>query len=117
MVATTKGQQLRLGEDTAAPKLLCPLLDLPEELLVAVATQLAEDDELAASFARRKLREAVAGTERRKEGAGLSTTIGSAFEHGQVPTLSCVSAGTPVPRTAIRARPLQQGQMAPLSLA
>jgi hypothetical protein len=61
------------------PRQLCKLLDLPAELLVLVATQLAEDDELAASLACRKLRAAVAGTERRKAGARLSTTIGSAF--------------------------------------
>jgi hypothetical protein len=46
---------------------------------VAVATQLAEDDELAASLACLKLREAVAGAERRRAGARLSTRIGSAF--------------------------------------
>jgi hypothetical protein len=44
------------------------------ELLVAVASQLAEDDELAASLACRKLREALAATERRAAGARLSTT-------------------------------------------
>jgi hypothetical protein len=49
------------------------LLDLPADLLVAIATQLAEDDELAAALACRRLRQAVAGTER------LSTRIGSAF--------------------------------------
>jgi hypothetical protein len=46
---------------------------------VAVAAQLAEDDELAAAFACHRLRQAVAGTERRAAGARLSTTIGSAF--------------------------------------
>jgi hypothetical protein len=68
-------------EDEAAPKLLCGLLDLPAELLVAIAAQLAEDDELAAaaSLACRKLRAAVAGTARRKAGAWLSTKIGSAL--------------------------------------
>jgi hypothetical protein len=68
-----------MAEDEAAPELLCRLLDLPAELLVAIATQLAEDDELAASLAFRKLRSAVAGTERREAGARLSTTIGSAL--------------------------------------
>jgi hypothetical protein len=63
----------------ATPELLYRLLDLPAELLVAVATQLAEDDELAASLACRKLREAVAGTERRAADARLWTRIGSAF--------------------------------------
>jgi hypothetical protein len=55
------------------------LPDLPAELLVAIATELTADDELAASLACRKLREAVAGTERRAAGARLSTTIGSVF--------------------------------------
>jgi hypothetical protein len=60
-------------------ELHCRLLDLPVELLVAVASQLAEDDELAASLACRKLRESVARTERRAAGARLSTMIGSVF--------------------------------------
>jgi hypothetical protein len=55
------------------------LLDLPAELLVAIASQLAEDDELAAALACRRLRQAVAGTERHKASAQLSTRIGSAF--------------------------------------
>jgi hypothetical protein len=55
------------------------LLDLPAELLVAIATQLAEDDELAFALACRRLRQAVAGTERRAGGAWLSTRIASAF--------------------------------------
>jgi hypothetical protein len=55
------------------------LLDLPAELLVAIATQLAEDDELAFALACGRLRQAVAGTERRAGGARLSTRIGSAF--------------------------------------
>jgi hypothetical protein len=71
------------------------LLDLPAELLVAVATQLAEDDELAASLACRKLREAVAGTERHRAGAQLSTSIGSAF--GSVGKLAwAASCGLPL---------------------
>jgi hypothetical protein len=71
------------------------LLDLPAELLVAVATQLAEDDELAASLARRKLRDAVAGTERCRAGARLSTRIGSAF--GSVGKLEwAASCGMPL---------------------
>jgi hypothetical protein len=56
----------------APPEPLCQLLCLPVELLVIIATQLAEDDELAASLACRKLREAVAGTERRRAGTRLS---------------------------------------------
>jgi hypothetical protein len=71
------------------------LLDLPAELLVAIATQLAEDDELAASLACSKLREAVAGTKRRAEGARLSTRIGSAF--GSVGKLAwAASCGMPL---------------------
>jgi hypothetical protein len=68
-----------IGEDEAAPNLLYRLLDLPAELLVLIAAQLAEDDELAASLACRKLREAVASTERRAACAPLSTWIGSAL--------------------------------------
>jgi hypothetical protein len=55
------------------------LFDLPAELLVAIVAQLTEDDELAAALASRKLRRAVAGTERRAAGARLSTRIVSAF--------------------------------------
>jgi hypothetical protein len=33
-----------------APELLCRLLDLPAERVVAIAAQLAEDDELAAAL-------------------------------------------------------------------
>jgi hypothetical protein len=66
-----------MAEDEAAPELLCGLLDLPAELLVGIAAQLAEDDELAASLACRKLRAAVAGAEPREAGARLSTKIGS----------------------------------------
>jgi hypothetical protein len=40
------------------------------ELLVAIEAHLAEDDELAASLACRKLRKAVAGTERRMAARG-----------------------------------------------
>jgi hypothetical protein len=56
------------------------LLDLFAELLVAIATQLTANDELAASLACRKLREAMARTERRMVGKRLSTRIGSALE-------------------------------------
>jgi hypothetical protein len=55
------------------------LLDLPVELLVAIAAQLAEDEDLAFALACRRLRQAVAGTKRRSAGARLSTKIGSAF--------------------------------------
>jgi hypothetical protein len=61
------------ADDELPPELLCGLLDLPAELLVAVAMQLDEDDDLAASLACRNLRQAVAGTERRRAGAWLST--------------------------------------------
>jgi hypothetical protein len=40
------------------------LLDLPPELLAAIATQVAEEDELAFALACRRLRQAVAGTKR-----------------------------------------------------
>jgi hypothetical protein len=55
------------------------LLDLPAKLLVAIARQLAKDDELAFALACRGLRQAVAGTKRRAAGAQLWTRIGSAF--------------------------------------
>jgi hypothetical protein len=55
------------------------LHDLPAELLVTIATQLAEDDDLAFALACRRLRQAVAGTKRRASGARLSTRISSAF--------------------------------------
>jgi hypothetical protein len=55
------------------------LLDLPADLIVAIATQLAEDDELVAALACRRLHQAIAGTKRRAVSARLLTTIGSAF--------------------------------------
>jgi hypothetical protein len=96
-----------MAEDET-PKLLCRLLDLPPELLVAVATQLAEDDELAASLACRKLQEAVAGTKRRKTGVRLLTRIGSAF--GSVGKLEwAASCGMPLNDELLtRAAPLGQ---------
>jgi hypothetical protein len=82
-------------EDEAVPELPCRLLDLPVDLLVAVVSQLAEDDELAASLACRKLRKAVAGTERRATGAWLSTRIGSGL--GSVGKLEwAASCGMPL---------------------
>jgi hypothetical protein len=69
-----------IAKDDTAPELLCRLLDLPAELLVAIATQLAEVNQFAASLACRKLRVAVAGTERRAAGTRLSTRIGSALD-------------------------------------
>jgi hypothetical protein len=55
------------------------LLDLPAELPMAIAAKLAEDDDLAFALACRRLRQAVAGTERRLAGARLSTRIDSIF--------------------------------------
>jgi hypothetical protein len=55
------------------------LVNLPAELLMVIAAQLAEDDELAAALVCQKLCEAVACTERRAGGARLSTRIGLAF--------------------------------------
>jgi hypothetical protein len=76
---------------------------------VAVATQLAKDDELAALLACRKLREAVAGTERRKAGARLSTRIGSAF--GSVGKLEwAASCGMPL-SAKLLTRAARRGQL------
>jgi hypothetical protein len=98
-----------IAEDEEGPELLCRLLDLPVELLVAVATQLAEDDELAASLACRELRKAVAGTKRRAAGAGLSTTIGSAL--GSVGKLEWAAAcGMPL-RAKLLTRVARPGQL------
>jgi hypothetical protein len=55
------------------------LLDLPAELLVAIAAHLAEDEDLAFALTCRRLRQAFAGTERRAAGARRSTRIRSAF--------------------------------------
>jgi hypothetical protein len=56
------------------------LLDLSPELLFVIAAQLHEDDELVAfALACRRLRQAVAATERHMAGARLSTEIGSVF--------------------------------------
>jgi hypothetical protein len=119
VVTTMLGQQSRpshkpswLAEDGAAPKLPCRLLDLPAELLVAVASQLAEDDVLAASFACRKLREAVAGTERHTTGVRLSTRIGSAL--GSVGKLEwAASCGMPL-SAKLLTRVARLGQLEPL---
>jgi hypothetical protein len=64
----------------ALPARAVRLLDLHDEVLVLIAAQPAEDNELAASLACRKLHKAVAGTEWRAAGARLSTSIGSAFD-------------------------------------
>jgi hypothetical protein len=89
-----------MAEGEAATVLVCRLLDLPVELLVAVVSQLAEDDELAASLACRKTREAVAGTKRRTAGARLSTRIGSAL--GSLSKLEwAASCGMPLSATLL----------------
>jgi hypothetical protein len=98
------------GED---PELLGQLLKLPAELLVAIAAHLPEDDELAASLACRKLREAVAGTERRRvAGARLRTRIGSAF--GSMSKLEwAASCGMPL-CAKLLSRAARLGQLEPL---
>jgi hypothetical protein len=101
-----------MAEDEAAPELPPQLRDLPMELLVAIAAQLAEDDELAASLACRKLREAVAGTERRVAGARLSTSIGSAL--GSAIKLEwAVSCSMPLSAKLLN-RAARHGQLEPL---
>jgi hypothetical protein len=79
---------------------------------VAIATQLGEDDELAASLACRKLRVAVTGTGQRTAGARLSTRIGSAF--GSVSKLEwAVSCGMPL-SAKLLTRAARLGQLEPL---
>jgi hypothetical protein len=90
------------------------LLDLPAELLVAIATQLAEDDELAFALACRRLRQAVAGTERRAGGAWLSTRIGSAFCSVGKLEWAVVSCGLPT-RGQLLLRAARAGQLELLS--
>jgi hypothetical protein len=86
------------------------LVDLPTELLVAIAAQLAEDDELAAAFACRRLREAVAGTERRARGVRLSTRIGSAFCSVGKLAWAVLSGGLPL-RGSLLLRAAGSGQL------
>jgi hypothetical protein len=50
-LAGQHGNSSWVAEHEAAPGLLCRLLNLPAEMLVAIATQLAEGDELTASLA------------------------------------------------------------------
>jgi hypothetical protein len=64
-------------EEDEAPQLR--LLDLPAKLLVAIAAQFADDDDLAFALACRRLRQAVAGIERRAAGLRLSSRIGLAL--------------------------------------
>jgi hypothetical protein len=111
-LAHQHGNSSGIAEDEAAPERLCRLPDLPAELLVAVATQLAEDDELTASLGCPKLRTAVAGTERRTAGARLSTTIGSAL--GSVGKLEwAASCGIPLSAEMLT-RAARLGQLEPL---
>jgi hypothetical protein len=71
-------------------------LDLPVELLVAIAKQLVVDDKLAAALTCRKVRQAVSGTQRRAAGARLSTRIGSAFSSVGKLEWAVVSCGLPL---------------------
>jgi hypothetical protein len=88
-------------------------VDLPAELLVAVAAHLAEDDELDTALACRKLRSSVGGTERRAAGARLSTRIGSAI--GSLGTLVWAAAsGMPLSGEMLN-RVARQGQLEQLS--
>jgi hypothetical protein len=89
------------------------LLDLHGELLVLIAAQLAEDDELAASLVCCKLREAVAGTERREAGARLSTSINSAFD-SMNKLVWAVACGMPI-CDALLNRAARHGQLEQLS--
>jgi hypothetical protein len=90
------------------------LLDLPPELLVLVAAQLAPDDELAATLVCRKVREAVAGTERRKAGARLSTKIGSVFAALSKLQWAVLSCGLPLNGELLN-RAARSGQLSQLS--
>jgi hypothetical protein len=90
------------------------LLDLPAELLVAIATQVAEDDELAFALACRRLHQAVAGTERRTAGARLSTRIGSAFCSAGKLEWAVSSCGLPL-RGRLLNRAARSGQLDQLS--
>jgi hypothetical protein len=104
------GHHSKVAKDEA-PELLCQLLNLSVELLVAIATQLAEDDELAASLAC-KLRVAVVGTERRVAGARLSTAIGSALSSA-VKLEWAASCGMPL-NSNLLTRAARHGQLEPL---
>jgi hypothetical protein len=90
------------------------LLDLPAELLAAIATKLAEDNELAAALACRRLRQAVAGTERHKASARLLTRIGSAFCSVRKLEWAVVSCGLPL-RGRLLLRAARAGQLEQLS--
>jgi hypothetical protein len=62
----------------AMTEVVC-LLDLPKELLAAVAAHLPEDDELATSLACHQLREAVVASEHRDARARVATSIAQVF--------------------------------------
>jgi hypothetical protein len=90
------------------------LLDLPAELLVAIATQLAEDDDLAFALACRRVRQAVAGTKRRAAGARLSTRIDSALCSVGKLEWAAVPCGLPLSSRLLR-RAARDGQLEQLS--
>jgi hypothetical protein len=90
------------------------LLDPPAELLVAIATHLAEDDELAAALARRRLRQAVVGTKRHAVVSLLSTRIGSALCSVRKLQWVVVSGGLPL-SGGLLLRAAQDGQLELLS--
>jgi hypothetical protein len=81
---------------------------------VDVASQFAEDDELAAALACRRLRQAVAGNERHKASARLSTRIGSAFGSMGKLEWAVVSCGLPLSGRLLR-RAARAGQLEQLS--
>jgi hypothetical protein len=90
------------------------LLDLPAELLVHIAAQLAEDDELAFALTCGRLCQEVTGTERRAAGARLSTTIGSAFCSVGKLEWAVSSCGLPL-RGGLLDRAARGGQLEQLS--
>jgi hypothetical protein len=90
------------------------LLDLPAELLVAIVAQLLEDDELATSLVCRRLREALAATERRTAGARLSTGIGSVFGSMSKLEWAVSSCGLPL-RGGLLVHAARGGQLEQLS--
>jgi hypothetical protein len=79
-----------------------------------IVAQLGEDDELAAALACRRLREAVAATERRLAGARLSTTICSVFSSVGKLEWAVSSCGLPL-RDGLLSRAARGGQLEQLS--
>jgi hypothetical protein len=90
------------------------LLDLPAELLVAIAAQLAEDDEIAFALACRRLRQAVASTKWRTASTRLLTRIGSAFCSVAKLEWAVVSCRLPLSGRLLR-RAARAGQLEQLS--